>query len=185
MKKFTAFRLLVVAASVWIFLGSFALFGYRNTDLPAIQYAGVVLLADGFLLIAVSLSCGAILKEKKWIIAEAIVSLLFSTLLLLDPVFTLFAFPFIVGTWIVSKGFVTMIAALSLKKNIHRWSGDLTGGLLLICCGMLIARHPMDSPKGLNVLIGAIGWTTGLLYLFDAYRFGKINPGFQISRSNV
>ena len=185
MKKFIASRFLIVAASVWIFLGSFALFGYRNTDLPAIQYAGIVLLVDGFLLIAVSLSCDAILKEKKWIIAEAIVSLLFSTLLLLDPVFTLFAFPFIVGPWIVSKGFVTMIAALSLRKNIHGWSGDLTGGLLLICCGMLIARHPMDSPQGLNVLIGAIGWTAGLLYLYDAYRFSKINSGFQISQSKV
>jgi uncharacterized membrane protein HdeD (DUF308 family) len=177
MKKFTASRFLIVAASVWIFLGSIALFSYRNSDLPAIKYAGILLLLDGFLLIAVSFSCDAILKEKKWIIAEAIVSLLFSTLLLLDPVFTLFAFPFIVGPWIVSKGIVTMIAALSLKKNIHGWSGDLTGGFLLICCGLLIAHHPMDSPQGLNVLIGAIGWTAGLLYLYDAYRFSKINPG--------
>jgi hypothetical protein len=90
MKKFTASWFLIVAASVWIFLGSIALFSYRNSDLPAIQYAGILLLLDGFL---------------------------------------------------------------------------------------LIALHPMDSPQGLNVLIGAIGWTAGLLYLYDAYRFSKIDPG--------
>ena len=179
MKKFTASRFLVVAALVWIFLGSIALFSSRNSDLPAIQYTGFLLLVDCFLLTAVSFSADAILKEKKWIIAEASVSLLFSALLLLDPIFTLFAFPFIVGPWIASKGFVTMIAALSLKKNIYGWSGDLTGGLLLICCGLLIAHHPMDSPQGLNVLIGVIGWTVGLLYLYDAYRFSKIKPEFQ------
>jgi hypothetical protein len=78
-----------------------------------------------------------------------------------------------------------MIAALSLKKNIYGWIGDLTGGLLLICCGLLVSRHTMDSPQGLNVLIGAIGWTVGLLYLYEAYRFGKISPRFQVSRSNV
>jgi uncharacterized membrane protein HdeD (DUF308 family) len=178
LKMFTASRLLLMAATAWILLGSLALSHYNNAYLPAVRYAGIVLLLDGLLLVVVSYRCDAGIKETKWIMAEAIVNGLFSILLVLDPVFTLFAFPFLVTPWIVTKGLVTMIAALALKKSVHGWSGDLAGGFLLVCCGLLISHQPLDNPYGINVLIGGIGWTVGLLYLYDAYRFRKINPNF-------
>jgi uncharacterized membrane protein HdeD (DUF308 family) len=172
MKMITASRLLVIAAIAWIFMGTLVLLGFRHTDILALRYAGVTLLLDGILLLIVSYSCDAGIKEKKWIRAEAMVDLLFSVLLLLDPIFTLVAFPYVVGPWIVSKGVVTVTAALFLKKEVRGWAGDAVGGVLLIGCGLLIP-HPMENPFGLKVLIGAIGWTTGLLYLYDAYRFRR------------
>jgi uncharacterized membrane protein HdeD (DUF308 family) len=181
MKMFTASRLLIAAAAAWLLTGTLALTSYHNDYLPAVQFAGIALLLDGLLLVAVCYNCGATRKEKKWIIAEAAVDGIFSIPLLLDPVFTFFVFPFVVTPWIVTKGLVTMIAALSLKKDIHGWSGDLTGGFLLICCGLLISHNPMDNPYGVNVLIGGISWTIGLLYLYDAYRFRKTSPTFHES----
>lgn len=173
MKTITAPRLLVIAAMAWIFMGTLALLGFRHADILALRYAGVTLLADGILLIVVSYTCDAGIKEKKWIRAEAVVDLLFSILLLLDPIFTIVAFPYVVGPWIVSKGVVTVTAALFLKKDVRGWAGDAVSGVLLICWGLLIP-HPMENPFGIKVLIGAIGWTTGLLYFYDAYRFRKI-----------
>lgn len=173
MKIITASRLLVIAAIAWISMGTLALLGFQHADIFALRYAGVTLLVDGLLLIVVSYSSDAGLKEKKWIRAEAVVDLLFSVLLLLDPIFTVVAFPYVVGPWIVSKGVVTVTAALFLKKDIRGWAGDAAGGVLLICCGLLIP-HPLEDPFGIKTLIGAIGWTTGLLYFYDAYRFRKI-----------
>ena len=177
MKKITASSLLTFSALGWLVIGAFALSDYRNDYLPAIQYAGIVLLIDGLLLMAVSYSCDATGKEKRWIRAEATVNLLFSILLLLDPVFTELAFPFLVTPWIVLKGLVTLIASLSLKRTVHGWLGDFTCGLVLIACGLLISHNPTENPFGVNVLIGAIGLTSGLLYLYDANRFRKTKIG--------
>ena len=173
MKTITASRLLVIAAIAWISMGTLALLGFRHADIFALRYAGATLLVDGILLIVVSYSCDAGIREKKWIRAEAVVDLLFCILLLLDPVFTVIAFPFVVGPWVVSKGVVTVTAALFLKKDVRGWAGDAAGGVLLICCGLLIP-HPFEDPFGIKTLIGAIGWTTGLLYFYDAYRFRKV-----------
>jgi|SRR5579859_2583053 len=178
MKKITASSLLAFSALGWVLIGTLALSNYRDAYLPAIRYAGIVLFIDGLLLLAVSYGCDAAVKEKRWIRAEAAVNLLFSVLLLLDPVFTDLVFPYLATPWIVAKGLVTMIAALSLRRTVHGWVGDLAGGSLLVCCGLLIAHNPTESPFGVNVLIGAIGWTNGLLYLYDAYRFLKMHSGF-------
>jgi uncharacterized membrane protein HdeD (DUF308 family) len=177
MNKITASSLLLYSALGWFVIGTLALSGYRNAYLPAIEYAGIILLLDGLLLLAVSYVCDATGKEKRWIRAEAVVNLLFSVLLLLDPVFTALVFPFLVTPWIVSKGFITIIASLSLRTTVHGWSGDFVGGLLLMACGLVIAHNPMENPFGVNVLIGAIGLTSGILYLFDAGRFRKTRQG--------
>jgi uncharacterized membrane protein HdeD (DUF308 family) len=178
MTKHFAPRLLLTLAITWILIGTWALTSDDNAYLPAIRFGGVALLIDCLVLVAVSLTCDAGIKEKKWIIAVAAVSGLFSILLLLDPGFTLFVFPFLVSPWIVSKGLLTMIASLALKRGNHSWRGDLTGGFLLVCCGLLIPHNPLDHPYGVSELVGAIGWTIGLLYVYDAYRLRKINHIF-------
>jgi len=178
MTKYFAPRLLLTTAITWILIGTWALTHGDNPYLPATRFAGVALLIDCLVLVAVALTCDAGTKEKKWIIALAAVSGLFSILLLLDPGFTLFVFPFLVSPWIISKGLLTMIASLALKRTNHSWSGDLTGGFVLVCCGLFIPHNPLDHPYGIGELLGAIGWTIGLLYVYDAYRLQKINPIF-------
>ncbi|WP_188930654.1 HdeD family acid-resistance protein [Puia dinghuensis] len=175
MKKITASQLLVFSALGWMLIGILSLSSYQNTYLPAIKYAGMIILLDGLLLTAVSFRCNGTTKEKRWIRAEAIVNLFFSFLLVLDPVFTDLIFVFLVTPWVVTKGFVTMIASLSLRKSVHGWRGDFLGGSLLAACGLLISHNPTDNPFGINILIGAIGCTIGLLYFYDAYRFRQIN----------
>jgi uncharacterized membrane protein HdeD (DUF308 family) len=178
MTKHFAPRLLLVMAITWILIGTWALTNDGNSYLPATRFAGVALLIDCLVLVVVSRTCDAGIKEKKWIFAVGAVSGLFSVLLLLDPGFTLFVFPFLVSPWIVSKGLLTMMASLALKRGNYSLGGDLIGGFLLVCCGLLIPHNPLDHPYGVSELVGAIGWTIGLLYVYDAYRLQKINPIF-------
>jgi uncharacterized membrane protein HdeD (DUF308 family) len=168
-------RLLMTTAIAWLLIGTCAFASDSNEYFSATRFAGLVLLIDSLILVTVAFTCDAGIKEKKWIIAEASASGLFSALLVLDPFFTFLALPFLITPWIVAKGLLTMLAALSLKKIVHGWSGDLTGGMLLIGCGLLINHHPLYSPYGVNILIGIIGWTIGLLYMYDAHRLEKIN----------
>jgi uncharacterized membrane protein HdeD (DUF308 family) len=175
MKKKFAPRLLMTTAIAWLLIGTFAFVSDSNEYLSATRFAGVVLLIDSLVLLTIAFTCDTGIKEKKWIVVEASASGLFSVILVLDPIFTFFAFPFLITPWIVAKGLLTMLAALALKKSVHGWSGDLTGGLLLIGCGLLISYHPLYKPYGVNILIGIIGWTIGMLYVYDAYRLQKIN----------
>jgi uncharacterized membrane protein HdeD (DUF308 family) len=175
MKKYFAPRLLMTTAIAWLLIGTCAFVSDSNTYLSAARFAGIVLLIDSLVLLTVAFTCDAGIKEKKWIVVEASASGLFSVLLVLDPIFNIFAFPFLITPWIVAKGLITMIAALTLKKSVHGWSGDLTGGILMIGCGLLINRHPLYNPYGVNILIGIVGWTIGMLYVYDAHRLQNIN----------
>jgi uncharacterized membrane protein HdeD (DUF308 family) len=175
MKKYFAPRLLMTTAIAWLLIGTCAFVSDSNTYLSAARFAGVVLLIDSLVLLTVAFTCDAGINEKKWIVVEASASGLFSVLLVLDPVFTFLAFPFLIIPWIVAKGLITMVAALALKKSIHGWSGDLIGGILMIGCGLLINHHPLYNPYGANILIGIVAWTIGMLYVYDAHRLQKIN----------
>lgn len=178
MRNYFAPRLLMTAAIAWLLVGTWALMNGDNRYLPATRYAGFVLFFDCLILVVFACTCDAGIKEKKWIIAVAAVSGLFSTLLLLDPGFTLFIFPFLVAPWIICKGLLMTIAALALKKGNHKWREYLTGGFLLICFGLLIPHNPIENAHRLNLFVGAIGWTIGLLYVYDAYRLQNINPPY-------
>jgi uncharacterized membrane protein HdeD (DUF308 family) len=181
MKKHFAPRLLMTTAIGWLVIGTCAFVSESNAMLSAIAFASVALLIDSLVLVTVASTCDAGIKEREWIIAVAAVSGLFSILFLLDPGCTLFPFPFLVSAWMVGKGFLTMIAALASKSSTHKWRGDLTGGFLFVFCGLLISFHLLDHPYVANALLGAIGWTIGLLYVYDAYGLQKINPIFPAS----
>jgi len=173
MKKLHISQLLMTAGGLWAALGTFALASPLNAFIIIVRYSGAILLLNGLLLVAASYTRTSTTRERKWIRAEGILDLLFSFILLLDPVLSVFAFPYMVGPWLAAKGLLKMIASLSLAKNIPGWSGDFAAGGLLILFVLLIPHDPMETPSGVPLLVGVIGWTMGLLYLYDSLRFRK------------
>jgi uncharacterized membrane protein HdeD (DUF308 family) len=178
MKKYFAPRLLITTAIVWLLIGTCVYVSDRDIYLLADRFASVALLIDSFVLVAVACTSDAGINERKWMVALATVSGFSSILLLLDPFSTSFVFALLVTAWIVGKGFLTMIAALAIRSNNHKWRGDVAGGCLLICFGLLIPHNPLGHVYRLNLLLGATAWTIGLLYVYDAYRLQNINPSF-------
>ncbi|HTI90174.1 MAG TPA: DUF308 domain-containing protein [Puia sp.] len=162
-------RLLLVAGCIWLLLGVTALLSPSLAYLVIIRYSGLALLLDGLLLLALSILDGNF-RERAWRIAECIADLCFCSLLLLDPVFTLFIFPFIIIPWMAVKGLIKIIGSLVLARHARRWRGDLIGGLLMLAFSIFIPHDPTSSIYSVELLIGIIGLTLGLLYCYDYFR---------------
>ena len=101
---------------------------------------------------------------------ESMTDLSFCTLLLLDPVFTLFAFPFIIIPWMAIKGLIKTIGSLILATHARRWRGDFFCGMLLLITSVFIPHDPTGGPFSIDPLIGILGLTLGALYCYDYFR---------------
>lgn len=172
MKKLHNARLLLIAGACWLALGAFALLSPSVTYFVVIQYSGVALLLDGILLAVLAYVNPSSKRERTWRLVESTVDLAFASILLLDPIFAFFAFPFIVSPWMATKGLIKMISSLALARNIHGWSGDFAAGILLLAFSILIPHDPLEKPYGITVLIGVVGLTLGAVYIYDYYRPG-------------
>jgi uncharacterized membrane protein HdeD (DUF308 family) len=162
-------RLLLVAGCIWLLLGATALLSSSLTYLVIIRYSGLALLLDGLLLMTLSILDGNV-RERGWRIAETIADLCFCSLLLLDPVFTLFIFPFIIIPWMAIKGIIKIIGSLVLARHARRWRGDLIGGLLLLAFSIFMPHDPTSALYSVDLLIGILGLILGLLYCYDYFR---------------
>jgi len=170
MKKHDVSRLLIFAGLLWLALGITALISPSVTYLVIVQYSGVALFLDGILWLSLCFSSDASPRESNWRMAESVIDIAFSLILLLDPLFALFAFPFLVTPWMAVKGLLKMISSLTLKRLVHGWSGDFIAGALLLLFSLLIPNDPLGKPFGISTFISTIGLTLGMLYLFDYFR---------------
>lgn len=166
MKKFDITRLLLIAGSFWLILGVISLISPSVTYLVIVQYSGFALLLDGLLWLSLCFAADSDKGERNWRIIESSVDIAFSVFLLLDPIFALLVWPFVVIPWMAVKGLLKMIASLSLSSHLHGWSGDFIAGILLVLFSMLMPAAPF----GISISIGIIGLTLGLLYFYDFFR---------------
>jgi len=166
-------RLLLISGSIWLLLGSTALLSPSLTYLVIIRYSGLALLLDGLLLLILSILDGNT-RERNWRIAESIADLCFCSLLLLDPVFTLFVFPFIIIPWMAIKGIIKIVGSLALSRHARRWRGDLIGGILLLAFSIFIPHDPTNAIYSVELLIGILGLTLGTLYCYDFIRLESV-----------
>jgi len=162
-------RLLLVSGSIWLLLGTTALLSPTLTYLVIVRYSGLALLLDGLLLLILSTLDGHT-RERGWRIAESIADLCFCTLLLLDPIFTLFVFPFIIIPWMAIKGLIKIVGSLALSRHARRWRGDFFGGALLLAFSIFIPHDPTNAIYSIDLLIGILGLTLGILYCYDYFR---------------
>jgi|GEM_PF-390784 len=162
-------RLLLIAGSIWLLLGATALLSPSLTYMVIIRYSGLALLLDGLIMLILSILDGNT-RERNWRIAESIADLCFCSLLLLDPVFTLFVFPFIIIPWMAIKGIIKIVGSLVLSRHARRWRGDLIGGILLLAFSIFIPHDPTNAIYSVDILIGFLGLTLGTLYCYDYFR---------------
>ncbi|MBS1663394.1 MAG: DUF308 domain-containing protein [Bacteroidetes bacterium] len=166
MKKFDITRLLLIAGTFWLILGTFSLISPSVTYLVIVQYSGLALLLDGLLWLSLCFAADSDKGERNWRMIESSVDIAFSVFLLLDPIFALLIFPFVVIPWMAVKGLLKMISSIALSTHLHGWSGDFIAGLLLVMFSLFMP----SAPFGINVSIGIIGLTLGLLYFYDFFR---------------
>src|SRR5450755_3044454 len=137
MKKLKTWWLLSAAGILFIAFGIFCFLNPWSAYLNLVICSGVALLLNGFLLIlASSLTDAQWKQEKNWMIAESMIDLLFGSLLVFNPLLTVIALPFLIGSWILSKGIIKIITSLLLKRIIRGWGFIVTIGALACAFGL-------------------------------------------------
>jgi uncharacterized membrane protein HdeD (DUF308 family) len=172
MKRSNYWWLLTVAGGMLIALGIFSLISPLNAYIFLVHYSGLTLLLNGILLFVVSWKSSSSLKEKDWLFAESMLDILFAACLLFNPFMTFLALALLIGPWMIGKGILKTLAALTLKQ-IRGWILILFTGLISIISGLLIIFHPLKRASGITVFIGFFAFITGVLYVVDSIRFKK------------
>lgn len=165
----------MIAGALWAILGACAWVSRFNTYISVVEFSGFVLLLDGLFLCSTSFTHVSTRKERLWLRAGGVVDMVFSVLLLLDPILTIFAFPYLIVPWLTCKGILEMVSAMTISRHTLWWTGDFAAGFLLILFGFTIAHDPMESPYGILTLMGCTGLTMGLLYTYDGLRMRRTN----------
>lgn len=165
--------LLTAAGSILFLLGIFCLTSPLNAYIFLIHYSGLTLACNGILLMIVFCTSASSLPEREWLLAEAVLDILFAFCLLFNPFMTFIAFPFIIGPWIIAKGILKILAVLRLR-NIRGGMFILLSGLLSVLFGILIIYSPLERADGITILTGSFALIIGSLYIFDSIRFRKL-----------
>ena len=137
------------------------------------HYSGLALLLNGILLMMVAYKSAAPLKEKKWLLAESVLDILFAACLLFNPFMTFLAFALLIGPWMIGKGILKAIAACILNHISGRVFIFLAG-LVSIIFGLLIIFYPLEKANGITILLGSFALIIGVLYVFDSIRYRKL-----------
>jgi len=165
----TKWWLITVAGILLISLGVYCLVSALGAYILFIRYAGIALLLNGILLFIVAWYAPSTLKEKKWLLAEAVLDFIFAMFLLFNPFMSFITFPFLIGPWMVGKGMIKIVAAFSVK--IPGTPYVFIAGALSVVFGALIMYHPMDREDAITIFLGLFGIIMGTVYIFDSIRF--------------
>ena len=165
----TRWWLITVAGILLIGLGIFCLLSALNAYILFIRYAGIALLLNGIMLFAVAWYAPSTLKEKKWLLAEAVLDFIFAMFLLFNPFMSFITFPLLIGPWMIGKGIIKGAAAFTVK--IPGVPYVFIAGTLSVVFGLLIMYHPLDREDAITIFLGLFGIVMGTLYIFDSIRF--------------
>ena len=172
MKTSNYWWLLTIAGGILICLGIFSLLSPLNAYIFLVNFSGITLLLNGIFLIVIASKSSSALREKEWLLAEGVLDILFAACLLFNPLMTFLTFALLIGPWMIGKGILKTLAALSLKQ-IRGWIFILLAGIISIVFGFLIIFYPLQKASGITIFIGFFALIMGSLYVFDSIRFRK------------
>jgi uncharacterized membrane protein HdeD (DUF308 family) len=173
MKNIKLWWLLTLAGGTLLAIGIFCLVSPLNAYIFLVHYAGLTLLLNGILLIIVSYTSTGNVKEKKWLLVESVLDILFAVCLLFNPFMSFIAFPFLIGPWMIGKGFLKTLAALKLRQ-IHGLIFIFIAGFLSIVFGLLVMYYPLKRAYGITIFLGSFALVMGCLYVFDSIRYKNL-----------
>jgi len=172
--KVKAWWLLLLVGIFLCVIGALAFIKPFHTFINLITYSGAALFLNGIFLVIVASTNTTHPKEKNWLIAEAMIDFIFGLALVFNPLFSFFAFSFLVGPWIFCIGAIKILACIVLRKVIRGWIFIFIAGLLSVGFGLLIVYNPIPKASGIITIMGAFCLVMGTLNIFDAFRFRRV-----------
>src|SRR5262245_23207215 len=174
----------LVRGVLWILFGLFV-FAQPGISLLTLTLAfGIFALADGIGCIANAVS-GRDEHEHWWmLLLGGIAGVLFGVLTFISPQTTALVLLFYVAIWALATGFLQIVAAIRLRKEIEGefWLG--LSGVLSILFGVLLIPRPAAGALSVLWVIAAYAIVFGALLIGLAFRVrgfaGRVNAAFRM-----
>jgi uncharacterized membrane protein HdeD (DUF308 family) len=179
-KNFATWGLLLIAGVIFLSVGILALIDPLSGYVKLTKFAGVGLLLNGCLLLAMIMVRPMRLRERNWLQAESILHLFFGILFLLNPLLAFIALPYFIGAWLFLVGVLKVMAALSLRLRMRGWAYVVVIGLIFATFGFLLLFSSFARANSITVLLGGFGVIMGTLYIVDSFRFRKMEETLDI-----
>ena len=170
-KNFATWGLLFIAGVIFLSVGILAFIDPLSSYVKLTKFAGIGLLLNGGLLLAMIIVRPMRPRERNWLQAESILHLFFGILFLLNPLLAFIALPYFIGSWLFLVGVLKMMAAVSLRLRMGGWAWVLLIGLIFTVFGLLLLFSPFAHATGITLLIGGFGVLMGGLYIIDSFRY--------------
>src|SRR5579872_1517088 len=137
-KNFATWVLLFIAGIIFLSVGILAFMDPLSSYVKLTKFAGVGLLVNGGLLLAMIIIRAMRPRERNWLQAESILHLFFGILFLLNPLLAFIALPYFMGAWLFLVGVLKVMAAVSLRLRMRGWAYVVVIGLIFGTFGFLL-----------------------------------------------
>src|ERR1700678_509780 len=121
-KNFATWGLLFIAGMIFLSVGILAFIDPLSSYVKLTKFAGVGLLLNGGLVLAMIIVRPMRPRERNWLQAESILHLFFGILFLLNPLLAFVALPYFIGAWLFLTGILKMGAAISFRTFRRGWT---------------------------------------------------------------
>jgi uncharacterized membrane protein HdeD (DUF308 family) len=181
MKKYRTVWVLGIAGLAFVSVGIFCFFDSLRAYVNLSKFSGFALLMKGLVLqLASSYAHITFRKEKQSMRLESIVDFGFGILLIFNPFLTFFAYPLLIGSWILLVGIIKIVVSLLVRKYISGWPFILIIGILCCAGAIVIIYLPLHQANDMTKIIGTFSVLMGVILIFDATKFRRMSKSVNL-----
>ncbi len=158
---------ILILAGVYSIIEPWHSFGYF------VKYTGLALVASAGLLLFCGFIPGISSGERKLITIESVVDLVFASVLIFNPFLTVVAYPLIIGIWVLLRGLVKVILAVSVFHKMRGSRNILIAGIISMSFGLVFIMYPSGRIREVGFLISIFAILMGALYMYDVVRLRR------------
>jgi uncharacterized membrane protein HdeD (DUF308 family) len=173
-KNLATWGFLFAAGVIFFSVGILAFINPMSSYVKLTKFAGIGLLVNGGLLLAMIIIRPMRPAERNWLQGESILHLFFGILFLLNPLLAFIALPYFMGSWLFTVGALKMLAALFLRNRLGRWPFVAFVGFIFFMFGALLLFSPFARATSITLIIGCFGIIMGAVYMIDSFRYRKL-----------
>ena len=163
--------MIIVSGLISILFGLLATFSPISTIFALVVLWGVYAIADGVLaLIAAFRPAGQ--RAKGWLILLGIIGIVAGLFVIFQPFASTVAFVWILATWLILRGIVSVLSAFAPVTVGSRWMIGLVG-VLFIIAGVVFLVNPGSAALGFTVFLGIFALAWGIFQVITGIRIRK------------
>ena len=135
---------------------------------------GIAMLFSGVVDILIFVKGRDLMFGAGWFLADGLLTVILSLLLLFNQAFTALTLPFIFGMWLIFSGISKFVRSFDLRCfGIRGWGWFTALGILLAAMGFCALLDPVLGAVALGVLVGVLLIVQGVAALLQACFSGR------------